>query len=58
VAEEVLAEHADRIASVVIVPSGGGRFVVTAGDRTLFDKKSVGRFPDKGEVARLLVGPA
>jgi predicted Rdx family selenoprotein len=58
VAEEVLTEHADRIASVVIVPSGGGRFVVAAGERTIFDKKAVGRFPDEGEVARLLAGPA
>ena len=58
VAEEVLTEHADRIASVVIVPSGGGRFVVTAGDQKVFDKKDVGRFPEREEVARLLAGTA
>lgn len=53
-AEELLGEHADRIASVVIVPSSGGRFAIFAGRRTIFNKASAGRFPQPGEAARLL----
>lgn len=53
-AEEVLAEHADRIEAVVIVPSSGGRFAIFAGKRTIFNKAAAGRFPQAGEAARLL----
>lgn len=53
-AEEILSAHAERLASVTIFPSGGGRFVVTAGGKLVFSKKEAGRFPDKGEVEQLL----
>lgn len=55
-AEEILSEHAERIETITIVPSSGGRFVVTAGARQVFSKKEVGRFPNKGEIAELLSG--
>jgi len=54
VAEELLEAHAENIARLTIIPSSGGRFLVTAGEKPLFDKKEVGRFPNKGETAQLL----
>lgn len=53
-AEELLAEHGEHIATLTIVPSSGGRFVVMAGTTQVFNKKKTGRFPDKGEAAQLL----
>ena len=53
-AEEVLSAYAEHISAVTIIPSSGGRFVVTAGDKQLFNKAEAGRFPTQGEVERLL----
>lgn len=53
-AEELLSEHAEDISTLTIVPSSGGRFVIMAGDTQLFNKKEVGRFPNKGEAAQAL----
>lgn len=53
-AEEILAAHAERTSEMVIVPSSGGRFTVTAGGKTVYDKAKSGKFPDAGEVERLL----
>ncbi len=53
-AEEILSEHADHLQAVVIVPSSGGRFVVQAGEKSLFNKAEAGRFPREGEVAEAL----
>lgn len=53
-AAEILADHADRISGLNIVPSSGGRFVVQVGDNEIFDKKDAGRFPQPGEATRLV----
>lgn len=53
-AAEILADHGERITALTLVPSSGGRFVVQVGDRAIFDKKSVGRFPQPGEATRLM----
>lgn len=55
-AEEILTEHAEALQAVVIIPSSGGRFLVKAGGRTLFDKAAAARFPRQGEVAQALAG--
>ena len=34
----------------MLVPSSGGVFEVTAGERVLFSKRAAGRFPEPGEV--------
>jgi selenoprotein W-related protein len=36
------------------VPSRGGVFEVTVDDRLVFSKKALGRFPNEGEVVKLL----
>jgi len=58
VAEEILGEHARRLEAVVILPSSGGRFVIRAGRKQIFNKADVGRFPNQGEVARALAREA
>lgn len=35
-------------------PSSGGVFEVSVGDRTVFSKKALGRFPEPGEVEHLM----
>ncbi len=53
-AEEILTEHAGTIESITLVPSGGGRFVISAGETELFNKRQAGRFPGPGEASRLV----
>lgn len=53
-AEEILTEHGDQLTGLTIVPSSGGRFVIVVGEREIFSKKTLGRFPQPGEAARLV----
>jgi len=53
-AEELLNTFAARLEAVVLVPSSGGVFEVTAAGRTVFSKRAAGRFPEPGEVVRTL----
>ena len=53
-AAEILTDHGERITGLNIVPSSGGRFVVLVGDKEIFNKKDVGRFPQPGEATRLV----
>jgi selenoprotein W-related protein len=41
-------------AESTLTPGGGGVFDVTVDGKTLFSKKAVGRFPEPGEVVRML----
>ena len=49
-----MTEHWGKISELVVVPYTDGRFVVKVGDRQLFSKADTGRFPTKGEMARLI----
>ena len=49
-----MTEHWDKISELVVVPYTDGRFVVKVGGRQLFSKADIGRFPTKGEMARLM----
>ena len=53
-AEEILAEHAEHLQAVVIIPSSGGRFAIKAGGKGIYNKADTGRFPREGEVAAAL----
>ncbi len=53
-AEEILDAYGEQVASVALVPSHGGRFVVTAGGKEIFNKEKTGQFPAKGEIQTLL----
>ena len=39
---------------MTLVPSSGGRFIVTVDGRQVFNKAETGRFPEEGEVRRRL----
>jgi selenoprotein W-related protein len=40
--------------STELIASGGGVFEITADGKRVFSKKELGRFPDEGEIVRLL----
>jgi selenoprotein W-related protein len=52
VAAEIRA--AKPSADVELIESHGGVFDVVAGDNLIFTKKQVGRFPQPGEIVKLL----
>lgn len=39
-----------------LIPSGGGVFEVTVDGNLVFSKKASSRFPDDGEIAKLIRG--
>jgi selenoprotein W-related protein len=55
-AAEVLNRYATKIGEFTLIPSSGGVFELTFNGELLFSKKELGRFPDEGEILRLLEG--
>lgn len=53
-AEEILSAYPDRVAGLTLVPSSGGRFIVTVDGHQVYNKAETGRFPEEGEVRRRL----
>ncbi len=53
-AVEILDQYGERLAAVSLIPSHGGRFVVTAGGKEIFNKATSGQFPGTGELQKLL----
>ena len=51
---ELLHEYSDKIQSLTLVPSSGGRFEVTVNDRLIYSKASEGRFPELNELKQQL----
>jgi selenoprotein W-related protein len=41
-------------AEIVLIPSGGGVFEVAVNGKVVFSKKGMGRFPEEGEIVKLL----
>jgi len=41
-------------AESTLIPGGGGVFDVSVDGKLIFSKKSVGRFPEQGEIVRML----
>lgn len=50
----MLDEHKNNIAEVNIIPSTGGVFEVKFGDKLLFSKKELDRFPNDNEVENMI----
>jgi selT/selW/selH-like putative selenoprotein len=44
----------DRVESLRLIPSGGGRFEVTANGQVVYSKAATGRFPEPAEVLKKL----
>jgi selenoprotein W-related protein len=51
---ELVKEFEPDIESVTLVPSDGGKFELTAGDRLLYSKLQKNRHAEPGEIAGLL----
>lgn len=51
---ELLKTFEDRIESVTVVPSDGGRFEVSLDGRLIYSKLETGRHAQPGEVVRLV----
>jgi selenoprotein W-related protein len=49
-AEQILGTLKNKVASLEIVPSGGGVFEVDLDGRRIFSKKEMGRFPEFEEI--------
>lgn len=50
-AENILHDFEDRLADgVTLVPRSGGVFEVSLGDRAVYSKKKLDRFPNENEV--------
>jgi len=51
---ELLATLEDKIESVKLVPSDGGKFEVTVNGKLVYSKLQTGRHPEEGEMAKLV----
>lgn len=54
-AENLLNEHKNNIATLSIIPSTGGVFEVKFNDELIFSKKELDRFPNDGEVESIVI---
>ncbi|MBI4613657.1 MAG: Rdx family protein [Planctomycetes bacterium] len=54
--EQILKEHKQKITSLTLVPSDGGRFEVTVSGKLAFSKLAEKRFPDYAEIQKALKG--
>ena len=50
-ADQLLEEFEQSIDELTLIPSGGGRFEVTFGDRLVYSKAETGQHPEFEEVA-------
>ena len=50
---ELLDKYTQSIEELILIPSGGGRFEVIAGDELIYSKKATGRHAEEGEVVGL-----
>lgn len=57
-AEELLKEHGQGVASLELVPSANGRFEVTVNGELVFSKLAAGRFPELKELKDKVAGKA
>jgi selenoprotein W-related protein len=51
---ELLKAHEERIRSIRLIPSDGGRFEVTVDGDLVFSKLKAGRHVQEGEILRLV----
>ena len=55
-ADKILENLKTRVASLELIPSGGGVFEVFKDGEKIFSKKQQGRFPEWNEIRRILEG--
>jgi len=52
--EELVRAYGRKIANLTLQPKGGGLFEVSYNDALIFSKKALDRFPEKGEIIKLV----
>ena len=52
--EDILEVYGNKVTNIQLIPSGGGVFEVTLNDKLIFSKRSLDRFPDDGEIEKLI----
>lgn len=52
--DNLLGEHKNKIAELKIIPSSDGVFEITIGDKLIFSKKELGRFPEENEIEEIV----
>ena len=53
-AEEILNAYIMKIGEFTLVPATGGVYELTLDGELIFSKKALGRFPEEGEILKLL----
>ena len=53
-ASELLEKYGTKIARLTLQPSGGGVYEITKDDSLIYSKKKLDRFPDDGEIIKLI----
>ena len=53
-ASEILQKHGTDVKELTLLPSGGGVFEIILNDNVIFSKKKNNRFPNDGEVLKLI----
>jgi selenoprotein W-related protein len=53
-AVDILTRHFPLISEFALVPATGGVFEVKVGDELVFSKKALDRFPEEGELEKLV----
>ena len=53
-ATSLLEKFQNGIAALTLIPSSGGVFEIKKNDEIIFSKKKLGRFPEPGEVEKLI----
>ena len=53
-ARSILSEHKNNITELTLVPSSGGVLEITLNNELIFSKKELNRYPEKGEVEKIV----
>ena len=54
-ADEIIANHVEDVASVTLIPGHKGVFKVSLDDELVFDKKEAGRYPEPSEITEKIL---
>ena len=49
-----MEKYGTKIARLTLQPSGGGVYEITKDDTLIYSKKKLDRFPDDGEIIKLI----
>jgi selT/selW/selH-like putative selenoprotein len=51
---ELMDRYKRKVGKFVLVPTDGGRFEVTVGDKKVWSKEETGEFPDDAALAKVI----